>query len=402
MKEEAAVVMKKTITQTTQYLSQTTYIKMGPHVSELWVFPVKSAQGTRVKSAEMVPTGFELDRKWCIIDVRGDRYRAGEYLSQRKVKCLARVGVEIGNDCLTITAEGMPPLSVPIAESHYENNEDCEVSCGGHSTTDPENGSWELGRINGKDCGTESEQWFTKYLNSADIGKECLPQAQYKLVRMMNKTMRRCTDFAGKNIIKEKAQLPGCDSTGFNVREGDGVSFQDYAPFLMTSSSSCRDLDSRMGTSGYPVLSFRGSIVVDGCDPWEEETWLEFKVGPYLFRKIKECPRCSIPCRDQQTGEFVFSKKGFSGKKASSLFPTLTLRKMFPAKAADEKWGIWKGPFMGVYVGHDSQEGVIEEGMTITVLKREKTFSSKLCSFVSIATPVIAMATASFVLLRKK
>eukprot|EP01060_Flectonema_neradi_P037720 TRINITY_DN7676_c0_g1_i1.p1 TRINITY_DN7676_c0_g1~~TRINITY_DN7676_c0_g1_i1.p1 ORF type:complete len:375 (+),score=61.32 TRINITY_DN7676_c0_g1_i1:45-1169(+) len=374
---------------------------MAPYVSELWVFPIKSAQGTRVRSAEMAPTGFELDRKWCIIDVRGDRYRAGEYLSQRKMKCLAKVGVKIGDDHLTVTAEGMPELKVPISESHYESNEDVEVSCGGHSTTDPENGSWELGKINGKYCGAEAEEWFTKFLNEADSGKESLPRAQYKLVRMMNKTMRRCTDFAGKNIIKEKANLPGAVTAHFNVREGDGVAFQDYAPFLMTSSSSCRDLDAKMGTKGYPVLSFRGSIVVDGCDPWEEETWTEFKVGPYLFRKIKECPRCSIPCRDQTTGEFVFSKSGFDGVRASSLFPTMTLRKMFPAKAADAEWGIWKGPFMGVYVGHDSQEGSIEEGMPITVLKREKTFADKLCSIATVAAPVAAAVAASLMWLRR-
>ena len=271
-----------------------------PHVKEIWVFPVKSCQGTRVSSSNVVGAGLELDRVWCVLDRDGDRYPAGEFLSQRKLPALATIGVEIGADALTLSAPGMPPLFVPIAEGAYTNNEDVQVVCGGISTTDPEGSSWVLGTPTAKSAGAEAEAWMTKYINEADAEKRKKPQARFVLVRLPRSQERTVSKFAGPNLTGEFKGIPGADCSLFTgVRSGDKATFHDFAPFLMTSQSSVNWLNKQMETEGYPVLPFRGSIVVDGCEPWEEEEWLEFKVGPFLFQKIKECPRCSIPTRCQ-------------------------------------------------------------------------------------------------------
>jgi hypothetical protein len=53
------------------------------------------------------------------------------------------------------------------------------------------------------------------------------------------------------------------------------------------------DLNDRMGTSTYPIESFRSNVVVssEAMGAWEEEDWLEFQVGELQFRKLKECAR---------------------------------------------------------------------------------------------------------------
>ena len=271
-----------------------------PRVSELWVFPIKSCQGTQVKSVEVTPAGFALDRVWCVVDAGGARYPAGEYLSQRKMRCLATVGVEIRGDDLLVTAPGMPALSVPIDERAVADNAEVPVVCGGISTTDPEGSSWVLGRVNAKSAGSEAEAWFTEYLNKADVDKQSRPRARYILARMPKKERRKVAEYAGPTATTRFEGIPGAACKEFQgVREKDGAAFHDFAPFLMTSASSLRHLNELMGTKGYPMVPFRGSIVVDGCNPWEEESWAEFRAGGFDFNYIKECPRCSIPTRDQ-------------------------------------------------------------------------------------------------------
>jgi hypothetical protein len=45
----------------------------------------------------------------------------------------------------------------------------------------------------------------------------------------------------------------------------------------------------------YTEAPARPSIVIAGTKgAWDEENWSEFTVGGMQFRKIKECPRCTV------------------------------------------------------------------------------------------------------------
>ena len=106
-------------------------------ITALWVYPIKACQGMSVQSAETTATGgFKLDREWCVVDLRGDRYPEREYISQRKLEQMATIAPALSADgaSMTVTAPGMEPLVIPVAEEAYEANEAITVKCCGLST----------------------------------------------------------------------------------------------------------------------------------------------------------------------------------------------------------------------------------------------------------------------------
>ena len=78
------------------------------------------------------------------------------------------------------------------------------------------------------------------------------------------------------------------------------------------------------------------------------------------LHKIKECPRCTVPCRDGHSGGFVFPTE--------KLMLWKVLKAAFPAKFSDPQWGTWAGAFFGVYFGHAGVVGgTIRVGDAIVV-----------------------------------
>ncbi|KAJ9457406.1 Molybdenum cofactor sulfurase [Diplonema papillatum] len=380
---------------------------MAPYVSKIWVYPVKACRGTEVQSADLVKSGFALDRQWCVVDSEGKRYPRNEFLSQRKLRHLATVAVEVreGEGVLRITSDNpavpMEPLIVPLVEEAYGNQQSVSVVCGGASTTDPENATWCLGTVESKSAGPEAEQWFTDFLLAADVEKKSKPRTRFQLVRMPAAGTRSCADYCGPDQKTGAVKgIPGAKMDAFGARAGDGAAFHDFAPFLLISEASCRDTAERMGLAMYPPESMRASIMVSGCAAWEEEEWLSFDVGGCRFRKIKECPRCSVPCRNQATGDYVFagSPPKRDGVAGSKLQLQVTLGKVFPKKAKDPEWGSWAGPVMGVYVGHDDAPGSISVGSPVTVV--EKVRAPVRCCSPMVIVPVVLAPLLAFALMK--
>src|SRR5580698_4503133 len=77
-----------------------------PKISDLFVYPVKSCAGVRVEDVAIVPTGFEFDRNWMVVDADG------MFVTQREHPKLALVQPEFANGGLVLAAPGMKPLHV--------------------------------------------------------------------------------------------------------------------------------------------------------------------------------------------------------------------------------------------------------------------------------------------------
>ena len=73
-------------------------------IQDLYVYPIKSLAGIRLKEATVEERGFELDRRWMLINENG------QFLSQRTFPQMALVKVEIE------------------AESHYKPHRLCSNS----------------------------------------------------------------------------------------------------------------------------------------------------------------------------------------------------------------------------------------------------------------------------------
>ena len=74
-----------------------------PTISDLFVYPVKSCAGVRMKEVSIVPTGFEFDRNWMVVDADGN------FVTQREHPTLALVKPQL-NGGITLTAPDMEPL----------------------------------------------------------------------------------------------------------------------------------------------------------------------------------------------------------------------------------------------------------------------------------------------------
>ncbi|MBN4055799.1 MOSC domain-containing protein [bacterium AH-315-J23] len=83
------------------------------------------------------------------------------------------------------------------------------------------------------------------------------------------------------------------------------VSFADGYPILITNTASLTALNNHITNTGGEALSmdrFRPNIVID-CDiPWAEDTWRSLQMGDVILDLVKPCARCVITSIDQSTG----------------------------------------------------------------------------------------------------
>ncbi len=224
-----------------------------PTLSDLYIYPIKSAAGIAVNEAQMTVRGLNYDRRWMVVDAQG------KFITQRRFPRMALIEVAIA-DQLQITAPGMPELLVPLTA---ESSKRVKVEV------------W------GDDCEAialpqKVKQWFTQF-----IGIDC------QLVYMPDNS-HRPTDhgkFGSEHL----------------------VSFADAYPYLLISEASLVGLNQKLSAqqkSPVPMSRFRPNLVIKGdVKPHAEDSWQQIQIGEAVFDLPKLCARCSIPNVDTQTGD---------------------------------------------------------------------------------------------------
>jgi uncharacterized protein len=218
-----------------------------PVLSGLHIYPIKSCGGIELESAELDATGIRHDRRWMLVDGRG------EFVSQRSTPRMALISVSLGDECLVVGAPGVPDLEVPF---------------GGDDGTRIDVEVWGDAQ-RGVPAGEEYDRWFREFLGG-----------DYRLVRQPDEDVRPV------------------DSV--YAEDGDRASFADRFPFLLISEASLGDLNGRLDEP-LPMNRFRPNLVVRGCGPYAEDGWGEVRVGDVVFRVAEPCRRCAITTTDQET-----------------------------------------------------------------------------------------------------
>ena len=221
-------------------------------LSELYIYPVKSAAGIALSEARMTSRGLEYDRRWMVVD------ESGHFLSQRRFPKMALISVAIA-DSLKIRAPGMAELSVPL-ESEADELLTVEV--------------W------GDKCEAialpDTKSWFSQLLDF-----DC------QLVYMPG----------GSNRPTAHGKL-GDDNL---------VSFADAYPYLLISEASLAELNRRLVEKGEQTVTmkrFRPNLVIGGdAAAHDEDRWSQVRIGETVFDLPKLCDRCSIPNVDPGTGD---------------------------------------------------------------------------------------------------
>ncbi|KAL7554714.1 hypothetical protein ACHAWF_018237 [Thalassiosira exigua] len=84
------------------------------------------------------------------------------------------------------------------------------------------------------------------------------------------------------------------------------LSLADEAPFLLTARESIVDLNKRLMKAGKNMVDmrrFRPNIVIEGLQPWEEDSVKRVRIGPVEFHAWQRCGRCTMTTIDRDTLE---------------------------------------------------------------------------------------------------
>ena len=215
-------------------------------VTQLYIYPFKSAQGIALPSTGFDAEGMLNDRRLMAVDDKGI------FMTSRSNPELLQVSCQIGSDHWT--------LSYPEQESDciipFTHKVDTSTSLTGQVWRD---------KINAIDAGDEASAWISEVLEKTARIALWQPQARHS----------------------EKYDLD--------------TSFADASPLLIASEASMKQ-GCDWGGIPYDVRRFRPNIVIDGVEAFAEETWRQIKIGGVRFEILDSCERCILTTRDPDTG----------------------------------------------------------------------------------------------------
>lgn len=227
------------------------------HITALYTYPIKSCGALSHTEIEISARGPRDDRRWMIVS--DDSQNSGMFITQREYPRLALVQPTVTPDCLHITAPDLPPLDIPLFDNP------------------PETRQVVIWRDTAQavDMGPLAAEWFSTHLGLA-----------VRLVQMADHHYRR----VDATYSPEAAQ----------------VGFADGYPLLLISQASLDDLNKRLierGKVAVPMNRFRPNIVVEGCEPFAEDTWQSITANGISFDVAKPCARCVMTTVDQSAGK---------------------------------------------------------------------------------------------------
>ena len=120
------------------------------------------------------------------------------------------------------------------------------------------------------------------------------------------------TDFYGREVTAHAVDGPFSDALSDYcrtsvrlLRTDEGARGTDAEPVTIVSTASVRDLAERGGHLGeLDSRRFRITLELDGCEPYEEDTWAGNRVGigEATIRIGEQIPRCLVTTQDPNTG----------------------------------------------------------------------------------------------------
>lgn len=227
----------------------------GGSLTGIAIHPIKGCRRIELDSATVTATGLEGDRQWQVVTDPDQNDASdgalGEAVTQRRNAALATVAPEPIEGGLTVSAPGVGTIEVKRPDANDVTVLALigdEVACA--------------------DAGDEAAEFFSEVLG--------FPARLAALTPESSRPMR--------------------------LFRGRPTGFADAAPVLVASTASLDDLVAR-ASEPFGIERFRANLIVTNDQPWAEDTWTEFSIGPTQLAARVVWPRCSVPQIDQNTGE---------------------------------------------------------------------------------------------------
>ncbi|MCJ8240185.1 MOSC domain-containing protein [Peteryoungia algae] len=220
-------------------------------ITNLFIYPFKSARGIALPQARIDAMGLAGDRRMMLVDP------SGQFITQRELPELARLTALPAAAYLTLRLEDGREMMV--APPQPDNRMDVAI--------------WRSivsAAVAHDSINDKLSDWFARPV---------------KLVFLDGQSRRQASaEWAGEN---------------------SPMGFADGYQILVTTSASLRALNEDMARHGEGDVGmdrFRPNIVVDCDEAWAEDAWTGLEIGGIRFDFVKPCPRCIMTTQDQQTG----------------------------------------------------------------------------------------------------
>jgi uncharacterized protein len=218
-------------------------------LSQIWIYPIKSARGIAVNETRLDVSGPLRDRRWMLVD------DDGVFLSQRRLPKMALLSPRFDGEDIVVQAPDMPPLVI--------------ASWSGE-------GDWisvQVWRDQLKlpHPHLRYSEWFSSFL-----GQSC------RLVHLPPTVVRGVE--------------PPYNSRPWRVSLADGY------PLLLVGQASLDLLNDRLRVP-VGMERFRPNLVIGEAIAHEEDGWRRLRIGEVELAVVKPCARCSIVLIDPNTGE---------------------------------------------------------------------------------------------------
>ncbi len=220
-------------------------------VSDLFIYPLKSARGIALPSTEIDAYGLPGDRRAMVTDADG------HFITQRELPALARIDVRPEAGAFRLLMQGKPEIAVP--PPHPDRRLDVIVW---RSTVSA--------ALADDDSNARLSEW---------LGREV------KLVF-----------FDGQAQRTANAEWAGGDTP---------VTFSDGYQILVTTTGSLKALNADLSAhaeGGVGMERFRPNVVIDTDEAWAEDRWAAIEIAGIRFDLVKPCARCIMTTQDQLTG----------------------------------------------------------------------------------------------------
>ncbi|AUX28049.1 MULTISPECIES: MOSC domain-containing protein [Sorangium] len=273
-------------------------------LSAIHIYPVKGCRGVALDAAAVDELGLVGDRRFMIVDPEC------KPLTQRPLPRMALIETQLSEGELTLGAAGRSPISVPRASQSAQGARLLTVEV------------WSSTGLLAEDCGDDVAAWLSDFLDHPA-----------RLVRA-GAAFRR-------PVLKDSVARPE-----------DVVSFADEFPLLVISEASLADLNAHLkdrGAAALPMDRFRPSLVVSGCEAFDEDRWGRVRVGELVLRAGGPCARCVVTTTDQLTAE-----------RGPEPLRTLATYRRDPQKPGDVNFG-------QNYI-HETKSGALRVGDEVTVV----------------------------------